>query len=148
MHIPWQGFGRVRTKIDRDSRIRFADLQGRFFKGESQKGTAENCNCKPSISVRFVCISLFALRGARFFFKPFSLRHIGGYGHKMLRESRGDHRRLSSLTIFFHLRVILTGIASGTVQHTTLCVSFRVQPKTTYKFYTSFKYYGREKIRV
>ena len=50
MHIPGQGFGRVRKKTDRDSRIRFADLQGKFCKGESQKGTAENYNYKPSIS--------------------------------------------------------------------------------------------------
>ena len=63
---------------------------------------------------------LFALRGARLFFKPFALRHFGGDGHKMLRESRGDHRRLNLLTIFFHFRVTLTVIASGTVQHATL----------------------------
>ena len=34
------------------------------------------------------------------------------------------------------------------VQHATLCVSFRVRPNTTYNLYTSFKYYGRDKIRV
>ena len=54
MHIPGQGFGRVRikTQTDRDLRIRFADLQDQFLKGGSQKGTAENYNFKPSISVR------------------------------------------------------------------------------------------------
>ena len=58
-------------------------------------------------------LSLFALRGALLFFKPLPLRGIGGDGHKMLRESRGDHRRLSLLTIFLHVRVTRTGIASG-----------------------------------
>ena len=60
-------------------------------------------------------LSLFVLRGARLFFKPLPLRHIGGDGHKMLRESRWDHCRLSLLTISFHFRVTLTAIASGTV---------------------------------
>ena len=60
MHIPGQGFSRVRIKTDRDSRIRFADLQGQFFKGESQKGTAENYNGNPSISVRY-CVHALPL---------------------------------------------------------------------------------------
>ena len=120
--------------MDRDSRIRFAGLQGQFFKGESRKGTAENCNCKRSISVRYWVHAL-------------PLRHIGGDGHKMLRQSRRDHPRLSLLTIFFHLRVTLTAFASGTVHHATLCVSFWVWPNTTYKLYTFFKYYGRKKTR-
>ena len=48
-----------------------------------------------------------------------------GDGHKMLRESRWDHCCLSLLTIFFHFRVTLAGIAGGTtVQHATLCASF------------------------
>ena len=32
MHIPGQGFGRVRMKTDRNLRIRFTNLQGQFFK--------------------------------------------------------------------------------------------------------------------
>ena len=63
MHIPGQGFSRVRIKTDRDSRIRFADLsdlQGQFFKGGSQKGTAENYDCKLSISVRY-CVHALPL---------------------------------------------------------------------------------------
>ena len=56
-------------------------------------------------------LSLFALRGARLFFKPLPLRQIDDDGHKMLRERRNDHRRLNLLTIFFHLRVTQTGIA-------------------------------------
>ena len=61
-------------------------------------------------------LSLFALRGARLFFKPPSrtLRSIGGYGNNM-RESGGDHRRLSLLIIVSHFRVTHTGIANGTV---------------------------------
>ena len=35
--MPGQGFSRVRIKTDQDSRIRFADLQGKFFQGGSQK---------------------------------------------------------------------------------------------------------------
>ena len=59
-----------------------------------------------------------------------------GDGYMMLRESRGDHRRLSLLTIFFHFRVTQTGIASGTVRQATLRASFCVRPNTTYKLYT------------
>ena len=47
----------------------------------------------------------FALRSAQSSFKPLPLRRIGGDSHKMLRESSGDHRRFSLLTIFFHFRV-------------------------------------------
>ena len=42
-------------------------------------------------------------------FRPLRHRQINGDGHKMLRESRGDHRRLSFLTILFHFRVTRTG---------------------------------------
>ena len=142
MHIPGQGFSRVRIKTDRDSRIRFADLQGQFFKGESQKGTAENYNGNPSISVRYcvhalpLCLVWRAI--VLHWVKPLPLRHMGGDGHKILHESRGDHRRLSLLTIFFHVRVTLIGIESGTFQHATLCASFHVRPNTNYKLYTSF----------
>ena len=78
MHIPGQGFSHVRMKTDRNSRNRFTDLQGPYL--------------------------IFVLRVAWFFFKPRPLRRIGGYGNKM-RESRGDHRRLSLLIIIFHLCV-------------------------------------------
>ena len=55
---------------------------------------------------------LFALHGARLFFKSLPLRRIGGDGHNML-ESREDHCRLSLLTMYFHFCVTWTGIASG-----------------------------------
>ena len=117
MHIPGQGFGHVQIKADRDSRTRFTDLQCQNFKGWiswSQKGTTENYIVILPFPWDIVCmLSLFALRGALLFFKPLPLRGIGGDGHKMLRESRGDHRRLSLLTIFLHVRVTRTGIASG-----------------------------------
>ena len=45
---------------------------------------------------------LFALHGARLFFKSLPLRRIGGDGHNML-ESREDHCRLSLLTSIFVL---------------------------------------------
>ena len=67
-------------------------------------------------------LSLFALRGARLFFKPLPLRRIGGDSNKM-RESSKDHRRLSLLNIFYHFRVTRTEIASGTVQHATCVLS-------------------------
>ena len=73
-------------------------------------------------------LSLFALRVARLFFKPLPLRNIGGDGHNMRRESRGNHRRLSLLTISFHFRVTLTGITSGTVQHNIVRVQPNPQP--------------------
>ena len=60
-------------------------------------------------------LSLLAMCGARLFLKPLPLWFIGGEGHKMLRESCGDHRRLSLLVIFFLFRVTLTRIASGSV---------------------------------
>ena len=61
MHIPGQRFGRVRMKTDRDSRVRFADLQGQFFNGKSQKKrTAENYHSKPSISVIY-CVHALPL---------------------------------------------------------------------------------------
>ena len=47
----------------------------------------------------------------------------------MLRESRGDRRLLSLLTISFHFPVTLTEITSETVQHS-------VGPNTTYELYT------------
>ena len=125
MHIPGQGLGRVRVKTDRDSRVRFADLQGKFFNGKSQKKrTAENVNCKLSNSMRYChyyCVHALPLCLAwrAIVLQASPLRHIGGDGHKMPRESRGNHRRLSLLTIFFHFRVTLTEIASETVQHAT-----------------------------
>ena len=102
-----------------------------FLKGGSQKGTAENYNNKPSISVRFcgnVCmLLLFALHGAQLFFKQLPLRQIGCYGHKMLCESCRDNNSLSLLVLFFlSFTVTWTGIiASGTVQQATLHASFR-----------------------
>ena len=156
MHIPGQGFSRVRIKTDRDSRIRFADLrdlQSQFFKGGSQKGTAENYDCKISISVRYcvhgtTCSPSLPCVSRDCSSSLFPLRHIASDGHKMLRESRGYHRRLNLLTIFFHFRVTLTGIANETVQHATLCASFRVWPNLSYKLCTFLKYYGWVKIRV
>ena len=63
-------------------------------------------------------------------------------------QRRRDHRRLSLLIIFVHFRVTRIGIPSGTVQHAILRASFGILANTTYKLYTFFKYYGREKVRV
>ena len=42
MHIPGQGFGRVRIKTDQDSRIRFPDLQGQPKASIMQRSTPTN----------------------------------------------------------------------------------------------------------
>ena len=97
-------------------------------------------------------LSLFAVRGALLFFKPLPLRRIGGDGHKMLRESRGDHRRLSLLTIFLHVRVTRTGIASGTVFNSPMrditCVLSRTAKHNlqVVHYFQKKKYYCRDKI--
>ena len=59
MHMPRQGFGHVLIKSAQDLRITFVDLQGPFFKGESQKGTAENYNCKPSKKNSSITTNIF-----------------------------------------------------------------------------------------
>ena len=58
MHIPGQGFGRVRMET---GLIRESDLlacKANSLRGGSQKGTAENYNCKLSISVRYWVLAL------------------------------------------------------------------------------------------
>ena len=90
---------------------------------------------------------LFALHGAQLFFKQLPHRQIGCNGHKMLCESCRDNSSLSLLGLFFlSLSVTWTGIASGTVQHATLHVSFCGGLVAKHNLHWQVKYYGREKI--
>ena len=75
--MPGQGFSRVRIKTDQDSRIRFADLQGKFFQGGSQKEQLKITIVNLPFPWDFVCMqhALFALRGVMvlLFFKPLTV---------------------------------------------------------------------------
>ena len=148
MHIPGQQFGRVWIKPDRDLRFRFADLQGQFFKGESQKGTAENYNFKPFISVRY-CVHALPLCLAWRAIVLQALSTLSDWRRRSQDALWKSPGPLPShlLTIFFHFCVTLLEISlESKVEQQR--VSFSIWPKTTYKLYTFFKYYGMENIWV
>ena len=116
--------------------------------GGSQKGTAENYNCKPSFQILCACSPslpcvVLCCSSSLFLFVRLAamvtLLMVTSLDWLLWCMRVAGTIVVLIIIIFFHFRATLTGIASGTVQLATLCVSFSIQANTTNKLYTFFK---------